>query len=391
MINQRVAAVPMEPRGVLAQPDPLSGGLVVTTSTQNPHGVRQADRAARSAFRRRSIRVIAPEVGGGFGVKIRRLPGGHDLRGAGAAAAPPDQVDRVARRAPADDPPRARPSGRGLAGGAKQDGTITASSCAWWPTLAAYPRGAFVPDALRPADEWRLSLRNDRHGDHGVYTNTMATGAYRGAGRPEAAYYIERIMDVLAARTGHGPGRAAPQELHPARRLPAQDRDGHDLRQRRVREAAGEGAGDRRLRRAARRAGRGCAQQGRYIGIGVVTFTEICGFGPYESAIVRVEPSGAGDGRHRHLAARPGRRRRPSPRSSPTNSASRWTTWSSSTATPRAPRRAAARWARAAWSSAARRWWARSGRSRRRRVKIAAHKLEAAPERRRPSRRASSA
>ena len=99
---------------------------------------------------------------------------------------------------------------------------------------------------------------------------------------------------------------------------------GLDLRQRRLRAPLDEGARNRGLRRAARRAGSGCAQQGRYMGIGIATYIEICGFGPYESASVRVEPSGAVTVTPASRRTARGRRR-PSRRSSRTNSA--WTRW----------------------------------------------------------------
>src|SRR5262249_20705008 len=73
MVNHRVAAIPMETRAVLAQPDALSGGLVVTTSTQNPHSVR-GEIARTLGLPEIAVRVVAPEVGGGFGAKISSYP-----------------------------------------------------------------------------------------------------------------------------------------------------------------------------------------------------------------------------------------------------------------------------------------------------------------------------
>ena len=76
----------------------------------------------------------------------------------------------------------------------------------------------------------------------GVFTNKMATDAYRGAGRPEATYVIERMMDHRRRRTEDGPGRVAPQELPQAGRVSVRHGDRSGLRQRRLRKGARQGA-----------------------------------------------------------------------------------------------------------------------------------------------------
>ena len=89
-----------------------------------------------------------------------------------------------------------------------------------------------------------------------VFTTMTPTDAYRGAGRPEATYAIERAMDALAAQGRHRPGRAAPAQLHPHRRVPVHRVDRAGVRLRRPRRRGRQGARDGRLRRAARRAAR---------------------------------------------------------------------------------------------------------------------------------------
>ena len=109
------------------------------------------------------------------------------------------------------------------------------------------------------------------------------------------------------ARAGHGPGRAAAQQLHPARRLPLQDRrPASPTTAASTSRRSTKRAGDRRLRRAARRAGAAARSRGATSASASSTYTEICGFGPFESAAVRVEPSGHGHRDDRHLAPRPG-------------------------------------------------------------------------------------
>ena len=78
-----------------------------------------------------------------------------------------------------------------------------------------------------------------------VYTNTVPVDAYRGAGRPEATFVVERLIEVAARELGVDPGRPAQEELHPE--LPAPDAGDHDLRRRRLSGLAQEGDGDRRL------------------------------------------------------------------------------------------------------------------------------------------------
>ncbi len=67
-----------------------------------------------------------------------------------------------------------------------------------------------------------------------VFTNTVPVDAYRGAGRPEATFLLERIVDLAADETGHRPGRIAPPQLHPGGRLPVPDAGGAAIRQRRL-------------------------------------------------------------------------------------------------------------------------------------------------------------
>jgi CO/xanthine dehydrogenase Mo-binding subunit len=119
----------------------------------------------------------------------------------------------------------------------------------------------------------------------------MAIGAYRGAGRPEAAYYVERAMDLLADEAGLDPA-----EVRRVNFIPPFDA-GHVT-------AAGEkyDTGDyvKSLDKAIELSGyealkeeqAAARKEGRYLGIGMASYVEICGFGPYESATVRVEPSG---------------------------------------------------------------------------------------------------
>src|SRR5687767_5194529 len=119
----------------------------------------------------------------------------------------------------------------------------------------------------------------------------MANGAYRGAGWPEAAYYLERVMDMMADEGGLDPAAVRRANFIPPDKFPFTTLSG---------EHYDTGEYDKPLTKAldvagydAFRAEQAAARnQGRYLGIGLATYVEICGFGPYESSTVRVEPSG---------------------------------------------------------------------------------------------------
>src|SRR5262249_32549441 len=139
MTNQRLSAVPMEPRAILAQPDPLTNGLIVTVSTQNPHGVRR-QLAALTGLPETIIRVIAPEVGGGFGVKSNLYP--EYATAAILALHLRRPVKWIETRA---EDLAATQHGRGqvadVAMAARADGEITAVRLRLIADLGAYPRG----------------------------------------------------------------------------------------------------------------------------------------------------------------------------------------------------------------------------------------------------------
>ncbi len=289
LINQRVAGIPMEGRSVLAQPDALSGGLVVSTSTQNPHSVR-TQIAATLGLPEIAVRVVAPEVGGGFGVKISVYP--EEIVLAALALRLQQPVKWVETRSEnllATHHGRAQIANLEIA--AKKDGTITGLRLRGLADLGAYPRDPSIP----PLTGWLLSgvykISNIDLEIKTVYTNTMAVGAYRGAGRPEAAYFIERMVDLLGLELGMDPVEIRRKNFIPKDEFPYHTPNGptydtgeYDKALTRVLEIVDYPA--LRAEQARLRAA------GRYIGIGLTVFTEVCGFGPYDSATVRVEPTG---------------------------------------------------------------------------------------------------
>ncbi|MGN6562787.1 MAG: xanthine dehydrogenase family protein molybdopterin-binding subunit [Thermomicrobiales bacterium] len=289
MNNQRVAGISLETRGVLAQPDALSGGLTVFTSTQNPHTVRQQI-AATLGLAEIDVRVIAPEVGGGFGVKISSYP--EDMICAVLARRlrrPIKWIETRSEHLLATHHGRAQIAEISLA--AKRDGTVTALKFRGLADLGAYPRDPGIPPLTGLLLNGVYGFESVDMEIRAVYTNTMATGAYRGAGRPEAAYYLERIMDVLADELGMDPVEVRrknfiPPDAFPYKTAAGPVYDSGDYNKALTKALELSHYQDLRAEQGRLR------QQGRYRGIGVTTFTEICGFGPFDSASVRVEPTG---------------------------------------------------------------------------------------------------
>jgi carbon-monoxide dehydrogenase large subunit len=287
--SQRLSGVPMEPRAVAAVPDPLINGITVWTSTQAPHWNRNSIAEAIGLPATR-VRAIAPEVGGGFGVKIGAYQ--EDFIVASLAYRMQRSLKWIETRSEnflATNHGRDQWADIEIA--AEADGRIRGLRVNVVQDLGGFPRGTDLAELTGrmscgcydvPALEFRSAS---------VYTNKMALGAYRGAGRPEAAFYIERGMDLLADATGLDPAEVR------RRNFIAPFDNGHVT-------AAGEqydtGDYEKPLNHAlelvdypALRAEQArLRQEGRYLGIGLASYVEICGFGPYESATVRVETNG---------------------------------------------------------------------------------------------------
>ena len=124
------------------------------------------------------------------------------------------------------------------------------------------------------------------------FTNTSPVGAYRGAGRPEANYFMERLIDTAAREMGIDQRRAAPAQPHPARGDALQDGVGHDLRQRRVHHAARQGAEARRLGRASPRARPRARRAASCAGVGIGDYLEVTAPPMKEMGGIRFEPNG---------------------------------------------------------------------------------------------------
>ena len=291
MNNQRLSGVPIEGRAVLAAPDPATGGIVVWATNQAPHVLRN-DIATALNVPQNLVRVIAPEVGGGFGVKFGLYPEDATL----AVIA---RVHRVPVRWTETRLEHMMTTTHGRAqvadveAAVEDDGTITALRMRVTADIGAYPIFTFIPELTLMMGVGVYRIPNLDLKATCVFTNSTPVAAYRGAGRPEAAYYIERMIDVVAAELGRPPEAVRRRNFIAPDAFPYQAPTGQRY---------DSGEYDRALTKALDIAEYGklrAEQRERrqqpdtaLLGIGMSCYVEMCGFGPFESAVVRVEPGG---------------------------------------------------------------------------------------------------
>jgi carbon-monoxide dehydrogenase large subunit len=198
MVSQRLAPVALEPRGVLAIPRE-DGRLDVRLSTQRPHGARNA-LAKIFGLPPDRIRVVAGDMGGGFGAKGPLYPDQVAVIAAALALGRP--VKWVEERSESFlATTHGRDQVADLEMAADADGRITAIRGTVHASFGAY----FTPNApgsllgrLGPMLPQGYRIENFDVELTGVFANTTPIGPYRGAGRPEAAYFCERLVDLLA-------------------------------------------------------------------------------------------------------------------------------------------------------------------------------------------------
>ncbi|MGE3913611.1 MAG: xanthine dehydrogenase family protein molybdopterin-binding subunit, partial [Chloroflexota bacterium] len=202
--HHRIAGVPMEPRGLLVRPE-ADGGLMVWASTQAPHRLRSS-LAAGLGLAEDRIRVIAPDVGGGFGLKGSMYR--DDLVVAAAALKLGQPVRWVSTRI--EDlltTQHAREQVDEAEAALDEEGHVLAVRVRTTGNLGAYfhagNSGMFLRIAAFGTGAYRIPALDAEA--IAVFTNTNPVGAYRGAARPEAAFIIERIMDTAARQLGIPP------------------------------------------------------------------------------------------------------------------------------------------------------------------------------------------
>ncbi|MEE9241111.1 MAG: xanthine dehydrogenase family protein molybdopterin-binding subunit [bacterium] len=299
IVNGRVAPLALEPRGVVAQYLPGEDKLTLWTSTQVPHKVRTFV-SGQIGMNENRLRVITPEVGGGFGSKL------NIYREEALTAHIAREVGRPVKWIESrSENFLATIHGRGQVGevemGLMKDGTVTTIRYKVLADCGAYYQlltvSIFTLTGLMLPGPYKI--QNVDTDVTGVFTNKIATDAYRGAGRPEATYVLERMMDIAAAELGMDPAEIRRKNFPDKSEFPfptaaGLSYDSGDYHM--TLDKALENIGYADMRRE-QEEGR---KNGRYLGIGLSTYVEICGMGPsaalggqgWESARVRVEPGG---------------------------------------------------------------------------------------------------
>jgi aerobic carbon-monoxide dehydrogenase large subunit len=300
ILHRRLAPIAMEGRGVLARYYPGEQELTLWTSTQIPHLAR-TQISLMLGFPENKLRLIAPEVGGGFGSKLNvyaeeALLGFASMQLGRAVKWIEGRRENI----------QATIHGRGQTGyieiGCKKDGTITGFRYNVFADMGSYFQlltpaiptltGLMLSGCYKiPAIQMNVTA---------CFTNKMSTDAYRGAGRPEATYVIERAMDLVAAELG--------MDVVEIRRKNFPAPFGGDQP---FKTATGlfydsgnyQAALDKAIKMVdydkLRDDQKKARAEGRLLGVGVSTYVEICAMGPspalpaggWESATVRIEPT----------------------------------------------------------------------------------------------------
>jgi carbon-monoxide dehydrogenase large subunit len=294
--HHRYCAAPLECRGVVAWLEPKTHILTVWSSTQMPHLVRRQI-AAQLDLAEESVRVIAPDIGGGFGPKVFVYPEEILIPFLALQLGRPvkwieDRSEHFISTA------HGRDQLHDVECAFDQEGRISALRDRFLLDNGAYnPMG--LTDAYNTAAHLQGPYKIPNLSVSGtcVSTNKVPNAPYRGAGRPEAVFVMERCIDVIAARLDLDPAEVRRRNFIQPEEMPYRAgilyRDGlpicydsgnYPATMKRALEAAGYDqlrAQQQKLR-----------QQGRYLGVGIGCYVEGTGVGSFEGAKVRIDASG---------------------------------------------------------------------------------------------------
>jgi aerobic carbon-monoxide dehydrogenase large subunit len=305
LVNNRLIPNAMEMRGVVVQHHPYTKELTVWTSTQIPHLVRLL-LALVTGYPEQSIRVISPDVGGAFGSKLYLYPEEIIMTfiaqqtGVPVKWIPPRTEDYLTTTHGRDHVDYAE-----LA--VSNDGKINGVRVTTYANLGAY-LSTFAPGIPTVLFALMLSgvydIPNIECTVYGMLTNTTPVDAYRGAGRPEATYLLERMVDIVANELNLDPADVRRRNFIAADAFPKDIATGviYDSGNYQAAFAKALLAADYNT---FRRTQQDALREGRYIGVGLSSYVEICGMAPsqvlgavgggaggWESADVRVHPTG---------------------------------------------------------------------------------------------------
>jgi carbon-monoxide dehydrogenase large subunit len=282
MMNQRLVPNAIEPRGVVAHYEPGKGFMTIWSSTQNPH-ILKTMIAAMNGLGQHQVRAVAPEVGGGFGAKINIY--GEDYVASAISKQLGMPIKWIEDRAEAFV---ATTHGRDILAyvdvAARRDGKVLGLKMRLIADIGAYNMllTAAVPTLTMLMANGTYDIPAIRTTLTEVFTNKTPTDAYRGAGRPEATYFVERAMDMVARELGMEPGELRRKNFIAADKFPYQTQMGA------VYDSGNyQAALDLALQRSdwtGLKATRDAARaEGRLVGLGLAMYVEVCGLGPSSS------------------------------------------------------------------------------------------------------------
>ncbi len=294
--QHRGCSVAMECRGLVARPDPADGTLTVWKSTQAPHSDKSV-LVHLLGLDENSIRVVTPNLGGGFGPKLLFYP--DDAAVCVAATMLGRTVKWIEdRREHLITTTQERDQEWRVEMAADDDGRIVALRGDLYHDQGAYTaRGANIPYSSATTILGPYIVPNYRMAVHIGHTNKVPATSYRGAGHPQGCFTMERLLDRVAAATGLDRLEVRRRNMIPADAMPYT----HPLRTQAGRsitydsgdypacQQAVEDAIDYDGFAARQRAARA---DGRYLGIAVCNYVKPTGRGPYEMGLVRIGTSG---------------------------------------------------------------------------------------------------
>jgi carbon-monoxide dehydrogenase large subunit len=289
----RVIPTAMEPRAAVARYRPSDDELAVEMSTQNPHQV-QSDLSETLGIPDHRIRVRPPDVGGGFGAKLFPYSG-HLLAGWCAV-----QLERPVKWiAPRSEDFESMVHSRHHIVEAKaavdDDGTLRGFRADTTVPVGGFlaPGGSGVPTNLGLMANGQYDVEGAYVHTRGAFTNTTPLSAYRGAGRPEATYFVERLADTVARELDLDPAEFRRTNFIQPEQFPFETGLGRTYDS-----GEYEKTLDRALEMVEYDAFRErqveAREEGRYLGIGLSCYVEACGAAPgnFETGVVHVRPSG---------------------------------------------------------------------------------------------------
>ena len=308
--NQRMIANAIEPRSYIGDYSKARDKYTLYTSSQNPHVIRLLMCAFVLGIPEHKTRVVSKDVGGGFGSKIFHYAEEALVTWASQQIARPVKWTAERSESFVTDA-HGRDHNTTAEMGFDKDGNITALRVHTDANLGAY-LSTFAPAIPTYLYGTLLQGQYVTPAIHvtvnGVFTHTTPVDAYRGAGRPEATYLLERLIDTAAAEMGMDPAELRMKNFIPA--FDGVDQPGYQTQ---VALQYDSGNYEATMRKALdvlgyddlRKEQEEARKQGRYIGVGFSSYIEACGIAPsavvgslgaraglYESANVRVQPTG---------------------------------------------------------------------------------------------------